>query len=206
MPPLHFRRPSQRPAFTTIEHSTSPASALPSKSPAAVLTSATAGRSNVPDKTFLQLRTTEILEQGSTHPGCEVGHPCRNYAGRAPMPRDPRVLLYDNTLCKGRQASLDETEYILSRANCFWARRFSVIWTLWCEDKGGIENEERSQVEFLQSYPKQLREAANDCCPKGLRSAKSLKGAKVWKIEKLPRKMKNGKRTGDSREIIIIDD
>jgi hypothetical protein len=73
-------------------------------------------------------------------------------------------------LSKDRHASLEEAEYILSQANCFWARRFTVIWDEWCKDIGGIEYERRSKVEWLLSpdFRDLLRRAAWDCCPKGV--------------------------------------
>jgi hypothetical protein len=37
---------------------------------------------------------------------------------------------------------------------------------MWCEDEGGIDDEERTQIEWLLSYPDLLRDAAEECCPK----------------------------------------
>jgi hypothetical protein len=41
-----------------------------------------------------------------------------------------------------------------------------VLWLKWCEGLGGIENGERSQVEWLLGFPELLRQAAEVCCPK----------------------------------------
>lgn len=117
-------------------------------------------------KTFLRIHDTDSLGDRTVHFGCRAGHPCRYHEGVPPMSRNPRVEVYHNTLSEGRKASLEEAEYILSQANCVWARRFTLFWDDWCRRKGGIEHEERSQVEWLLgSFPEWLQEAAWDCCP-----------------------------------------
>ena len=170
MPPLHRRRPPQRQAFMKIGHPASPTSVLPSTAPTArrglippIITDLTDVSSS---KTFLQIRTLDNIERDEVHKGCQKGQPCRNYQHEAPVPRDPDAKVYRDTLLDGRQISLEQAEHIVSRANCFWARRFTVLWRNWCDDLGGIENEQRSQVEWLLSYPESLRKAAKECCPK----------------------------------------
>lgn len=117
-------------------------------------------------KTFLEISTTAKIGRYAVHSGCCAGLPCRNHKGSAPVPSNPQILIYHNTLSKHRRATLEEAEYIFSQANCFWARRFTVLWAEWCRYKGGIENEKRSQVEWLMSYPDVLVKAAKECCPK----------------------------------------
>jgi hypothetical protein len=107
------------------------------------------------------------------------------------VPRDPQALVYRDTLIDGRQISLEEAEYIVSRANCFWARRLTVLWIRWCEERGGIDHEERSQVEWLLSFPDSLRQAAEECCPIRPRRRKRPKVPQFAK---------------DPKDIIAIDD
>jgi len=96
--------------------------------------------------------------------------------------------VHHNTLTADRGISLEEAEYIVSQATCFWARKFTVLWTTWCEEEGGIDNEDRSEIEWLMCYPDLLRKAAREYCPKGP------------KRQKRPRTIKT---PGD---VIIIDD
>lgn len=192
MPPLHRRRPPQRQAFMKPGNPASHTSALPSTAPTALpkLTApghvAPAHGSSV--KTFLRIRTLTKVKRDAVHTGCQPGQPCRDYKSPAPMARDPHAKVFRDTLLDGRQISLEETEYIVSRANCFWARRFTVLWDNWCQGLGGIENEERSQVEWLLSFPELLRRAAEECCPRR------------------PRRSKAPKMTMVPKDIVIIDD
>lgn len=74
-----------------------------------------------------------------------------------------------DTLSKNFHPNIDEVEYILSRATCHWARKFTVLWHGWCEQIGGIEKESRSQAEWILSdldLKKMLRTAAWDSCSK----------------------------------------
>lgn len=148
----------------------SPTSVLPSTAPTAphnlVGPTNTESARRISAKTFLQIRTLAKIERDDVHTGCQEGQPCRDYLHAAPVPRDPDARVYRGMLRKGRPISLEEAEHIVSQANCFWARRFTVLWTRWCEEVGGIENEERSQVEWLLSFPESLRKAAEECCPK----------------------------------------
>lgn len=170
LPPPLPGRSAQRPAFMAIENPDSPTSVRPTSSAAVVLKSTAAGRADTSsrssNKMFLSIRTIAELERRGIHPGCQAGQPCHNHDGQIPVPRDSHALVYHNTLTKDRRISLEEAEFVLSRANCFWARRFTVIWANWCKDKGCIEKEPRSQVEWLLSFPDLLRKAAKECCPK----------------------------------------
>jgi hypothetical protein len=170
MPPLHRRRPPQRQAFMEPGNPASPTSVLPSTAPTApqnlVGPTNTEPARRISAKTFLQIRTLAEIERDDVHTGCQEGQPCRDYLHAAPVPRDPDARVYRGMLRKGRPISLEEAEQIVLQANCFWARRFTVLWTRWCEEVGGIENEERSQVEWLLSFPESLRKAAEECCPK----------------------------------------
>lgn len=142
-------------------------------------------------KTFLQIRTLAKIDRDAVHIGCKANQPCRNYRGPAPVPSDSQALVYRDTLIDDRQVSLEEAEYIVSRADCFWAREFTVLWAMWCDDKGGIENEERTQVQWLLSYPGLLRNAAEECCPIRPRRRKRPKVPQFAK---------------DPKDIIAIDD
>lgn len=192
MPPLHRRRPTQRQAFMRPGNPACPTSIIPSTAPTAS-PKLTAPEEVVPGhstsaKTFLHIRTLADVKQDAVHTGCQEGQPCRDYSGPVPMPRDPHAKVYRHTLLGGRQISLEKAEYIVSRANCYWARKFTVLWARWCEERGGIENEERSQVEWLLSFPDLLRSAAGQCCPKG------------------PRRSKAPKTTTAPKDVIIVDD
>lgn len=170
MLPLHRRRPAQRQAFMRPDNPASPTSALASTAPTArpslIVPSNTDPTHISSVKTFIQIRTLDKIERTDVHTGCQGGQPCRDHQHGALIPRDPDAKVYRNTLRDGRQISLEEAEYIVSRANCFWARRFTVLWKNWCEELGGIENEERSQVEWLLSYPETLWKAAGEYCPR----------------------------------------
>ena len=170
MPPLYRRRPAQRQAFMRPDNPASPTSVLPSTAPTArpsliVPTNTNPTHISSP-RTFIKIRALDKLERNDVHTGCREGQPCRDHKYEAPIPRDPDAKVYRNMLRDGRKISLEEAEYIVSRANCFWARRFTVLWENWCEDLGGIDNEERSQIEWLLSYPEALRRAAEECCPR----------------------------------------
>lgn len=166
--PLITERPSQRRTFATpISFTNGPVGALPSSSSGATFPSAAAQQNA--DKTFLRIRTHAELERDDFHSGCQSGRPCRDYETKGPVPRNPHIVVYHNTLPKNHHATVDEAEYILSRATCHWARKFSVLWHNWCEQIGGIENETRSQVEWILSDSdsrKMLRTAAWYSCPK----------------------------------------
>lgn len=170
IPPLHRRRPAQRQAFTRPDNPASPTNVLPSTAPTArpsliVPTNTNPTHISSP-RTFIKIRALDKLERNDVHTGCREGQPCRDHEYEALIPRDPDAKVYRNMLRDGRKISLEEAEYIVSRANCFWARRFTVLWENWCEDLGGIDNEERSQIEWLLSYPEALRRAAEECCPR----------------------------------------
>lgn len=121
-----------------------------------------------PRKTFLNIRSHTKIKPDFTHPGCTPNLPCRNHAGRIPVPRDPRVSVKHNTLSPQRQPTVEEAEYILARCNCYWAWKFTIIWARWCAENGGVEKQERSQIEFLLlDYADCLQWAARACCPKG---------------------------------------
>lgn len=150
MPPLYRRRPPQRQAFMRPDDPASPTDVPPSAAPTAcpsLIVPRNTDPTHFPSaKTFIQIRTLDKLERNDVHICCREGQPCRDHQYEAPIPRGPDAKVYRNTLHEGRKISLEEAEYIVSRANCFWARKFTVLWQNWCEALGGIENEERSQV------------------------------------------------------------
>lgn len=114
-------------------------------------------------KTFLEICTTAKIKRHAVHVGCRAGLPCRDHKGPAPVPSNPRTSIHRNTISERRPATFEEAEYILSRANCFWARNITVLWTDWCDGR----DEKRSQVEWLLgSFPELLVGAARKCCPK----------------------------------------
>lgn len=166
--PLLPERSSRR-YFVSVGNSASdPTDSLPNRS-----VSAAAQKSNTAPiddtsrataaKTFLEIRTTAKIKRHDVHFGCRANFPCRDHKGPAPVPRNPLTLIYRNTLSEHRRATLEEAEYILSQANCFWARRLTVLWAKWCHEH---QNDERSQVEWLLgSYPELLVDAARKCCP-----------------------------------------
>jgi len=179
MPPLHRRRPFQRQVFMSSGNPASPTDGLTNAPPAAPPTFITPVRAEPTltrsPKTFLQIRALANIDPNDVHTGCQKGLPCRDYKDQAPTPRDPHAKVYRGTLLEGRKFSLEEAEYIVSRANCFWARKFTVLWARWCEEKGGIENEPRSQVEwFVTSYPELLHAAAKKYCPRRPKGANVL--------------------------------
>jgi hypothetical protein len=172
LPPL-TERPSRRPAcITPVSLAGNTTNKLPSSSASAISTAIAPLEdpplSETTPKTFLAIRTTTALNRGMVHSGCRAGRPCRDYKFGRPIPHNSRISVCDDTLTKGRHETPEEVEYILSQANCYWARKFTVIWNTWCEYKGGIEHERRSQVEWLLSpeFRDELRGAASDCCPK----------------------------------------
>jgi hypothetical protein len=124
--------------------------------------------SDLPSRTFISILSLEKIEPKSTHQGCVTGQPCNNHGGgRRPRPRDPLVKVYHNTLDSKSRITEEQAEYILSRSNCYWAWVFTLIWKLWCDEQGGIENQDYSQVELLLDCADKLRGAAWDCCPRG---------------------------------------
>ena len=124
--------------------------------------------SDPPSRTFISILSLEKIEPKSTHQGCVAGQPCNNHGGgRRPRPRDPLVKVYHNTLDSKSRITEEQAEYILSRSNCYWAWVFTWIWKLWCDEKGGIDNQDYSQVELLLDCADKLRGAAWDCCPRG---------------------------------------
>jgi hypothetical protein len=124
--------------------------------------------SEPPSKTFVSIRSLEKMKSKAIHQGCVAGQPCKNHqSGRRPAPRDPLVKVYHNTLDSRSRITEEQAEYILSRSNCYWAWVFTWIWKLWCDEKGGIDNQDYSQVELLLDCADKLRGAAWDCCPRG---------------------------------------
>jgi hypothetical protein len=169
LPPL-TERPSRRPACTTpTSLAGNTTNKLPSSSAPAISTAIAPlddpTLSETAPKTFLAIRTTTALKRDMVHPRCRAGRPCGDYKFGRPIPHDPRVVVYNDTLLRDRHPNLEEVEYILSQANCYWARKSTVIWNTWCEYRGGIEHEKRSQVEWLLSpeFRDELRGAASDC-------------------------------------------
>lgn len=119
-------------------------------------------------RTFMRTRTLDRMEPKSTHSGCVAGRPCNDHHGESrPKPRDPHAKVYHNSLDCTTSITEAQAEYILSQSNCYWAWKFSWIWSRWCAEKDLVNGEEYSQMELLLRYPEQLRNAAQDCCPRG---------------------------------------
>jgi hypothetical protein len=124
--------------------------------------------SEPPSRTFVSIRSLEKMEPKSIHQGCVAGQPCKNHeGGNRPKPRDPLIKVYHNTLDRGSHITAEQADYIIFRSNCYWAWLFTWIWKLWCDEQGGVDNQEYTQVELLLSCPDKLRGAAWDCCPRG---------------------------------------
>jgi hypothetical protein len=120
MPPPHLTRPSQRQAFMTIGNSAGPTRTLPDSAPVVSSNSTKVTPTNDPPaKTFLEISTTAKISPDAVHPCCRHGRPCRDFDGQVPVPRNPQVSLYQDTLTADHQIRIEEAEYILSQANCF---------------------------------------------------------------------------------------
>jgi hypothetical protein len=121
-----------------------------------------------PPRTFMSIRSLEKMSPKSIHQDCVAGQPCKNHGGgNRPIPRDPRVKVFHTTLDSKSRITEEQAEYILSRSNCYWAWLFTWIWKLWCDEQGGIDKQEFTQLELLVRCPDKLRGAAWDCCPRG---------------------------------------
>ena len=108
------------------------------------------------------------LSRGSTHPDCKPGKPCRHPLHWTPPPNDSNVIIYKGTLYFGRRTTVDEAEYILSRCDCYWASKFSVMWSRWCQMTGDEALQSLTKAEWLLSgFYNQLMLAAGNCCPAG---------------------------------------
>jgi hypothetical protein len=123
-----------------------------------------------PPRTFMSICSLEKMSPKSLHQGCIAGQPCKNHeGGNRPTPRDPRVKVFHTTLDSKSHITEEQAEYIISRSNCYWAWLFTWIWKLWCDEQGGIDKQEFTQLELLVRCPDKLRGAAWDCCPRGER-------------------------------------
>jgi hypothetical protein len=121
-----------------------------------------------PPRTFISIRSLDKMGPKSIHPGCVAGQPCKNHRGGSrPTPRDPRVKVFHTTLDSKSRITEEQAEFILAQSNCYWAWLFTWIWKLWCDEQGGIDDQEFSQLELLVRCPDKLRGAAWDCCPRG---------------------------------------
>lgn len=108
------------------------------------------------------------ISRGSTHPDCKPGKPCRHPLHWTPPPNDSNVIIYKSTLYFGRRTTVDEAEYILSRCDCYWASKFSVMWSRWCQMTGDEALQSLTKAEWLLSgFHNQLMLAAGNCCPSG---------------------------------------
>lgn len=112
--------------------------------------------------------TQDQIPRGSTHLECTSGKPCRHPLHWTPPPNDANVVIYASTLYFGRGTTVDEAEYILSRCDCYWASKFSLMWARWCQMTGDEALQRLTKAEWLlEGFHNQLMLAAGNCCPTG---------------------------------------